>query len=280
MQLIAGLQLIRWGNCLLAVASVLVGAYLTIGDLQAGALLVTCVVVFTICAGGNVVNDVVDIQIDKVNHPARPLPSGKVSRQAAIRLAVALHISSGIAIAFAGQIVAIMGVAAAVLLLCYNFFFKRIPLVGNLTVALLGGATFVVGGVAVSEASSCALPGPLIPAAFAVLLHLAREIVKDVEDATGDRSDKMKTLPLWLGRRAALAIASGLYLLLTIVSLIPFFEEWYGIVYLLIVIVGMHIPVSVLLTAALMHPSSAKISRAKKGLKVAMVVGIIALLLG
>ncbi|MHA2072232.1 MAG: UbiA family prenyltransferase, partial [Candidatus Thorarchaeota archaeon] len=44
---------------------------------------------FTIAAGSNVVNDIYDIEIDKINRPHRALPSGRITiKQAWISLAI------------------------------------------------------------------------------------------------------------------------------------------------------------------------------------------------
>lgn len=271
-------RLIRLGNCLLAVAGVLVGAYLTAGLQVTSALWITSLGVFFICAGGNVVNDIVDRKIDSISHPSRPLPSGEIPHRAAIGFAVVIHLGAVVLILLSEKLVGIIGSGAVLLLLGYNFTFKRIPLVGNMVVALLAGLPFVCGGLSVDSDSTFKLPGPLIAAAFALLFHLIREIVKDVEDMEGDRVSGGSSLALWLGERAALGIALGLYLLLAVVTMIPYVMAWYGLGYLLIVICVLNIPLTTLLVIAFWHPSKVHLARVRRGLKAGMVVGLVALL--
>lgn len=271
-------RLIRFGNCLLAVAGVLVGAYLTAGLQVTTPLWITSLGVFFICAGGNVVNDIVDRDSDIISHPDRPLPAGEISHHAAVGIAVVIHVCAIVLILMSEKLVGIIGAGAVLLLLGYNLSFKRIPVVGNLVVALLAGLPFVCGGFSVDNDSTLALPGPLIAAAFALLFHLIREIVKDVEDMEGDRVSGGSSLALWLGERAALGVALGLYLLLAVVTMIPYVMAWYGLGYVLIVICVLNIPLTTLLVVAFWHPTPIHLTRARRGLKAGMVVGLVALL--
>lgn len=256
----------------------LVGAYLTAGPQVTSALWITSLGVFFICAGGNVVNDIVDRHTDGISHPDRPLPAGDISHRAAVALAMVVHICAVIFILMSEKLVGIIGSGAVLVLLGYNLSFKRIPVVGNLVVALLAGLPFVCGGFSVDSDSTLVLPGPLIAAAFAVLFHLIREIVKDVEDMEGDRASGGSSLALWLGERTALGVALGLYLLLAFVTMIPYVMAWYGLGYLLIIICVLNIPLTTLLVVAYWKPTQVHLARARRGLKAGMVVGLVALL--
>ena len=54
-------------------------------------------------------------------------------------------------------------------------------MIGNITVAFLTGLVFIFGGVVVENPSAA-----IVPAVFAFLINLIREIVKDIEDVEGD----------------------------------------------------------------------------------------------
>lgn len=161
------LKLIRAVNCLLAMVGVVVGAYMTwLRPLYGGPLLAAAAA-FLVCAGGNVVNDLLDVEIDRINHPQRVLVRKTLSRRYAIILAVALNALALTMAAIVNWAVAGIALASVILLLLYNFRLKRIPLVGNVTICVLAGLTFITGGVAVDHVMAFTLPGPIVPAVFA-----------------------------------------------------------------------------------------------------------------
>jgi hypothetical protein len=85
------LQLVRLPNLFTAAADSLAGWLLvggTLGDLRHWPWLVLASV--STYAGGVVLNDVFDIEVDRRERPSRPLPSGRVSRRFAVSLGVAL----------------------------------------------------------------------------------------------------------------------------------------------------------------------------------------------
>ncbi|MGD8922810.1 MAG: UbiA family prenyltransferase, partial [Candidatus Zixiibacteriota bacterium] len=130
------IRLIRAGNCLLAMAAVWVGAYLTWLDPVYYGPLVAGFAAFLVCAAGNVINDIVDIDIDRVNRPDRVLVRGDVSIPYARNLAIlsgVIAIICGVAVNIE---VTIAVVAAMVLLLLYNLWLKRVRVAGNFVIAL------------------------------------------------------------------------------------------------------------------------------------------------
>jgi len=150
--------------------------------------------IFFLVAFANAHNDIIDCEIDKINRPNRPLPSGKISiRVAKISVCVLFFLTMFFSI-LAGFKFAILFFAAALLCLVYNRFLKSLPLVGNFTVALLTTLPVLI---------------PMkfsILAFFAFMLTFAREIVKDIEDIEGDKSKNLKTLPLLVGINLSLAL--------------------------------------------------------------------------
>jgi geranylgeranylglycerol-phosphate geranylgeranyltransferase len=276
-QIISSLQLIRFGNCLIAAVSVWVGAYLAAGFVTTPALWVTMAGVFCICAGGNIVNDIIDRRIDTISHPDRPIPAGKVSIHAAKVLAIIFHLSAMILIAFSNLTVALAGVFAILALLAYNLRLKRVPLVGNLIIAILAGLTLVCGGLAVDPDATLLLPGPIVAAMFAFFFHLIREIIKDIEDMDGDSRNNASSLALWLGVKPSLSLALLLTLIAMALTVLPFVLGWYGIVYLWIVLLLVDLPVTAFVLLAFLRPSRRRLNWCRICLKVGMVCGLAAL---
>lgn len=277
MQIILSLQLIRFGNCLIAAVSVWVGGYLAVGFVTTPALWLTMAGVFCICAGGNIVNDIVDRRIDSISHPERPIPAGRMSANSAKVLAIVFHLSAIILIAFSSLIVALAGVFAILALLAYNLRLKKVPLVGNLIVAILAGLTFIVGGLAVAPDATLLLPGPIVAAVFAFFFHLNREIIKDIEDMDGDSRENASSLACWLGVKTSLSVALLLTFIAVALTVLPFVFEWYGCVYLWIVLVLVDLPVLAFVLLAFFKPSRQHLNWCRICLKVGMVFGLAAL---
>ncbi len=273
------LKLIRAGNCLLAALGVLVGAYFTWLSPFSFDPLMAALAAFFVCAAGNVVNDILDIKIDRTNRPGRMLVTGAVSKRQAIRLALALAVLSLVASILVNGEVFFIVVLALMLLVLYNFKAKRIPVFGNLTIATLGGLTFITGGLAVDSRLTLVLPGPLVPAIFAFLFHLAREIVKDVEDIEGDRLNGVKTLPQIVGVSWALLAALGIFFIFSLASFVPVFQGWFGRTYEIIAVYLIDLPTLLLLIFVWGHPTPKMLRTSSLVLKGGMALGILALIL-
>jgi geranylgeranylglycerol-phosphate geranylgeranyltransferase len=270
------LQLIRPGNVLLAALSAGVGALvgphpivapLTLGWAALAAGLVT--------AGGNVLNDVTDVAIDRVNKPHRPLPRGLVpTGPAAVwgALLLAGALASAWPLPPAGRWIVLGAVAGVVF---YDFWGKRIPLVGNLIVAVVSGLVFPFGGLAAGTGLFGAIPGGL-----AFLMHLAREIVKDLQDEPADRTAGRRTLPIAAGVTAARRTVRLVLVLLMIALPLPHLLGWLGLGYALVALAGVGVPVLfvlIRLTRPLTHEDYGELARV---LKWDMPVGLAAVLIG
>jgi len=159
-------------------------------------------------AAGNAVNDVVDLPEDMINRPDRPLPAGLLSTQIACWAAACL-LTVGLALAWlAGTIPGIIATAVAVALMIYAFWLKRLGPAGNVVIAMLAAATFPYGALAAGN-----LGRSWIPAIFAALYHLGREVVKGIEDMEGDSRHSIQTAalrwgPVVAGRIAGLCLAT------------------------------------------------------------------------
>jgi len=156
---------------------------------------------FLVCFA-NAHNDIIDFEIDKINRPKRPLPSGKVSIKAAYRLLGILFFFTMIFSLLAGLKFVFLFLVAAFLCFAYNRFLKGLPLVGNLVVALLSTMPVAI------PIMNFGLPQPKLSmlAFLAFMLTFAREITKDIEDMEGDKSKNLKTLPLLVGINLSLAL--------------------------------------------------------------------------
>jgi geranylgeranylglycerol-phosphate geranylgeranyltransferase len=206
----AGLvRLVRPLNIVLFFAGVTLGGVLA-GGAEAfedgGRLVLAMLSAACIGAGANAINDVFDLEIDRVNRPGRPLPAGAVSVGAARALwAVSSALGIGLGAALSAWHLG-LAVFAVLLLYGYSAWLKRTPFVGNLVVALILGLAIVYGGLAVTPTGWDVL---LLGAGFAVGSTLAREVAKDIEDMVGDAAEGARTLPLVAGPGVAVGVVVG-----------------------------------------------------------------------
>ena len=197
------LALVRWRNALLAGAGVCAGAWWSAGRLTDPVALVA-VAALALTAVANTTNDIADVAIDRVAHPERPLASGAISASSAVRCAIACSILALVLTAIVRWWLAVLTLVVLAIMWIYSARLKRYGVPGNAAVAVLGSLPFFYGAAAVDRMAKGAL---LV--AVAVPLHFAREVAKDLDDASADVTTR-RTLPVTQGpRRARLAVGAA-----------------------------------------------------------------------
>jgi len=226
-------------------------------------------------SAGNVINDYFDINIDKINKPTRILPSGKLSLKEAFAFYIILSIAALLISSFININAFITVFIALTFLFFYSYHVKKIPLLGNIVVSTLTGLAFIYGGIAVNNVSFA-----LIPALFALLINFVREIIKDMEDAEGDKRQGINTYPVSYGFKKAKMIVVFVTTVLIILTLYPFVINMYAIEYFLIVMICVN-PLMVYIVKSLFEDDSVKnLNKLSNLLKLNMVIGLIAIFLG
>lgn len=233
-----------------------------------------------VCGGGNALNDYLDIESDRINHPNRPLPSGELPPFMAIIMSLALDIAAIISAAAVNLVVLVIVVLSIILLAVYNFSLKKTVLLGNLIISVLGGMTFIVGGLAVDLHAVFILPGPLVPAVFAFLFHLGRELLKDIADFEGDIKANCRTLISVLSSNSVMIIVSIIYAVLTFLTLIPIYQNWFRPAYAYIAILPVDIPIIIINIYFWISKSPARFAFAGTALKLLMLFGLLAFYIG
>ena len=192
-----------------------------------------------VTAAGNVLNDILDLEGDRTNHPDRPLVTGEVRVETARGLVVGLFFAGLFlvlpVIAAEPWVGVILG-AAVLSLLGYEFLFKARGFVGNLVVAFLTAMVFLYGGAAAGNGAL------LLPfAGMAFLATLSREVIKDMEDVRGDID--RSTLPMVYGLPFSASVARASVFSAIVLSAVPL--AWFaplttaaGIIYLGVVAVA------------------------------------------
>ncbi|MCI4318865.1 MAG: geranylgeranylglycerol-phosphate geranylgeranyltransferase [Thermoplasmata archaeon] len=219
------LRLVRAGNLVVAFAGTFVAGLdvvpLRIGFPFATALGFVLAAASTtlVTAGGNVLNDLLDRDSDRVNHPDRPLVTGAVRTGTARALVVGCFVVAGLLIlplSLAHPALPAIYLLAVAGLIAYEFRLKATGLPGNLVVAGLTGAVFLYGGAAGGD---IVLVVPFV--LMATLATFSREVIKDMEDLAGDVD--RRTFPRTHGLRASGVVARVSVAVAVVLSVAPFF---------------------------------------------------------
>ena len=220
--------IVRPHNVAAAVLSTAVGYSLT--DSSSGPwILLAAVAVVT--AAGYIINDIYDIDIDRINKPHRPLPSGALS-MLRVKVLYLVLVTGAIILAFSLPIFQAVWVIVWVCLLhLYSAVFKRLYLAGNLIVSSISASGFLLGAFAGGNISV-----GFVPASFTFLFSMGRELVKDSEDLEGDRACGARTIPIVSGKKTALSAAIAIFIALAFGFPLPYILGYYGKTYGLIMI--------------------------------------------
>ena len=269
-------KIIRPINCVITFITILIaGLICGIGAFSYTNIILAAFSGSFVAAAGNIINDYFDIEIDRINRPDRVLPSGELSIRFSINLyliisASALYLSSLINL----ESIVIV-IISSVLVLLYSYKLKNTPLVGNFIVAFLTGLAFIYGSIAVDN-FLCGI----IPALFALLINFMREIVKDIEDMKGDKAAEILTYPIKYGVDASITIVIFTAILLIISTTIPFLLQIYSIEYFLYVMPVVNGLLVYIIKELKTDQSQINLRKISNLLKLNMVLGLIAIILG
>ena len=268
----AYLRIIRPVNCIITSISVLVGGWIAKDIFLSQNLAIAALIGFTVCAFGNLINDIKDIEIDRINNPRRPLPSGRVKKNIIWFMAFAAMIISAAAAFFLGKIPFLVVTAALVLLVLYSLYLKKTVL-GNIAVAVTAGLSFIFGGVISGNVFS------VVPAIFSIFIHIPREILKDVMDMKGDRMTGAVTLPILIGPMKAYNISAILLAILCLLLPLPYITGILGATYIIIVLAGAYPLLIYMIWLLLKKPTENMLPLLSNLIKASMIVGLLAMIL-
>lgn len=231
----AMIELVRPELPLSAGLCVLTGQVLALGGLpDLGTAALGFMAGFLVSGAAMVSNDYFDLAVDRVNHPRRPLPSGRVSRGDVIALAAVLGATGMMAAGSMGAVPLTLATLILSIGLVYNWKLKESGLLGNLMVSISVGTTFVFGGVTVGSLNGIILTF----AAMAFTFDLGEEIAADAMDVEGDRERSVRSLAIIHGRATALRISALLFGAFIALTFLPYLLGWLGLGYLVVITVA------------------------------------------
>lgn len=290
------IEMMRPANCGMASLGVLVGWVVTWGLNVNFALPLAMVIAFLITGAGNVINDYLDIESDRINRPKRPIPSGRVSKDAALAFSMILFLAGILISGFINWGVFFIAILNSVILMLYSVSLQDKLLLGNLSIGYLVGSTFLFGGFATGNYAM--IVSPLTLFLLAMLSTISREIIKDLEDMEGDRKGFLKKITQNVSKGIAqrfgfgkhgiemrystrfmisLAIASiGIAVIL---SVLPYYYGIFSMVYLVIVAVADMVFLSCVYSLG-MRNKAKSYARISKRMKIGMFIALLAFIAG
>ncbi|MDZ7796400.1 MAG: geranylgeranylglycerol-phosphate geranylgeranyltransferase [Candidatus Marinimicrobia bacterium] len=237
-------------------------------------LAIICVVFIT--AGGNALNDIYDVEIDRINKPKRPLPAGLISIAGARGFMVAMFVFGNLAALFLGLWPFVISVLIVTpLLYWYARHLRNVALVGNIIVAFLSSMTFLFAAVAFGDISA-----GYVPAIYCFMLSLIREIVKDLEDLDGDKANDSNTLPVSIGENSTRVLVAIMILFFLPFLPLPYVAGLYGKWFFFIAFVGVGIPLIIMMIQLFQLKRKINYYQIASVMKIVMFIGILAIFLG
>lgn len=221
----AFLQLIRWPNLLFIFLTQVMFEYCIVKPLftaagvdnvlNTSAFFLLAFSSVCIAAGGYVINDYFDLNIDLVNKPKRLVVDNTISRRWVILWHFILSIV-GIALGFyidkttQSSFIGIFNFLSVLLLFIYSASLKKKFLLGNVLISLLTAWSVLILWWAEQRYFFVFPPitnldthkffrFTILYAGFAFIISLIREVIKDMEDVEGDRKYGCKTMPIVWG---------------------------------------------------------------------------------
>lgn len=228
MQLKALLSMTRPGNSIMAAVGIIIGMLFS-RSIQIDTTILLVIAGTTALGFGNVINDIFDIDTDRIAHPNRALVSGKVTLTQSKIFAVSLALISVLSGFLVSPLHGIATTIPLILLSVYAWKLKATPLLGNILVSALVSYTLIFGALSGNVSIV------IIPAILAFITNLIREIVKDLADEEGDRIAGIFTTAMlnrvWVNRGIMI-----LTLLSIVAAPLPIFFSTYQVIYPWIII--------------------------------------------
>ena len=275
-ELVAAIKLVRPLNGLVAALSVVPAASIACGELtmpwrESG-------LIFFLVSFGYAVNDIFDVRADLINRPTRAIPSGALSINFAWLTAVlSLVLGSGLLVG-ANTMTSVYYVVVALALYFYGAKISSQLIVGNVLVAVLCASVFYLG-TQVCPADNRAIGLLAVSAVLTLLYHLGREIVKDIEDISGDEAIARSTVPLKWGLKKARMIALAIFGVLITATYVAYWQLGLSKSYLVAISFGVNLPLALIFVIYMRQEAQAGAHRTSLALKIIMLPALLAILL-
>ncbi len=216
MKLATFFTLIRWKNLFLITYVLFLIKFLLFNsfeintNLSALQFFILWFSIICITASGYILNDILDVEVDKINKPKSVIISNTISIEKAKKYFLyinTLGIILGVIFSFyiKNPSVALIFIFTSLLLNWYSKYLKSKPFIGNFLISFLVAFSFILLAILDINYSIKSVNQYFVIliiyglGIFAFFINLIREIVKDIEDVKGDYNLNMRTLPIIIG---------------------------------------------------------------------------------
>lgn len=232
------LHIVRFHNLILGAFAVIISGYLL--NLPLNLLTIYCMlIVMIVMAIAYIMNDYIDIESDKINHPNRPLATNNLSHKHIFYIMLILLIILLVLImninSYAFQFLLLIIFPLTII---YNIYLKNMPLIGNVVTSLLLGSIFIFSEIVFNNSNHMLV----LPFILCTTFNFLREMIKDMHDYEGDLSNNYYTAPVCFGKAIMNKIIIIYSFCLMLICLIPYFVFQLHISFLLFLIIIIEIP--------------------------------------
>lgn len=172
---------------------------------------------FFLLAASMVLNDYFDREIDAINQPGKPLPSGTIKPSEALSFAIILGSLGLLFAADTGPWTLLIAIISVALMISYNMRLKKLGAAGNAIVSANMAIPFIYGGFAVASLTWTLV----IFATLAFLSGMGREIMKGIVDVQGDSAKGVKSVAVNRGSAVAGKQSAILFIIAVVLSSLP-----------------------------------------------------------
>lgn len=154
-----------------------------------------------------VLNDLFDIEVDKINNPTRPLITGEITKKEAILLSLGLlSITEILSFVYFPRFLQHIIHAAIVNIVAYTPIFKKIPIIKNISCASLISFSVIFTGLAANMNIMGKIDYLMTFVRLLFFGSLYNEIILDIRDYDGDKMNGINTIPVIFGKDITLGV--------------------------------------------------------------------------
>lgn len=193
------------------------------------------IVAYALNGSSMILNDYFDRDVDRVNAPDRPIPSGLIKPSYAVIYSSMLGLIGIVFSRLVSVYCMIIAIASYIAALLYNSSLKKTGLPGNFVVSLTVTAPFLFGATMSDGYISDRIIVFIIPV---LLSNTGREVIKGIADVEGDIVRQVNSIARIKGVGKAALIGSTLYILAVLFSPLPYILKCVSEYYLPIVLIA------------------------------------------
>jgi len=181
-------------------------------------LLLGFITSFSLTAASMAINDYYDRDIDVINEPKRPIPSGIITIKEALIFSCILT-TIGLGCAIVTSILSFFtGLIAWLVCMIYSTIGKRKGFYGNLLVSTCVTIPIIYGSIVIKNSIEV---NSILFAALIFFANTGREVAKGIVDVKGDTQKKVKTVAVVHGEKKAAIVAVSFLFMAVALSPVP-----------------------------------------------------------